>query len=406
MFLINSKIFTLIFIYVIIAMRWSMENRFQGLFQIVENNKDKYVDFLCDICAFEARAYDKETIDQMVDFISEFAKKDSFKVTRKKMDKCGDFLIIDLNEGKQKACVFMAHMDTVHQKGAFGMPAVRREGGRIHAPGAIDCKGGIAVALLAMKSLYDNGFDKHVRLILTSDEEVSLELGGEEEVKFFEQSALGFPYVINCETTVNDQVVVSRKGILTYQLDIKGVGGHSGARYFACKNAILEAAHKIVALHQKSVVGGTTYSCNVINGGNVSNVIPDACTVIVDVRVAKMQDVEKAKSQVYEIANKKFVEGTSCSIKILNQRPPMEKNEQTQKLFEKLNKVCLDNDLGKLTPIESGGGSDAAFTQLAGIPTICGLGASGDFFHTVNEYVDIDTIPLRAKILSAFCYYE
>lgn len=342
----------------------------------------------------------------MVDFISEFATKENFTITRKKMDKCGDFLIIDLNQGKQKACMFMAHMDTVHEKGAFGVPTVKVEEGKIYAPGVIDCKGGITIALLAMKSLYENGFDKHVRLILTSDEEISLELGGVEEVEFIQNNALGFPCVINCETAVGDRVVVSRKGILTYQLDIKGVGGHAGIDYFTCKNAILEASHKIIALHQKSVVGGTTYSCNVISGGKVKNVIPDKCTVLVDVRVVTMQDVEKAKQMVYEIANTEFVKGTSCAIKLLSQRPPMEKNEQTQKLFEKLNNVCLENGLGKLTPIESGGGSDAAFTHLAGVPTICGVGASGNFYHTVKEYADIDSIPLRAKILSAFCYYE
>ncbi len=311
----------------------------QNLFSVVEKNQKKYIDFLCEICSFEARAYDKKTIDQMSDYISEFSIREGFKVTRKKMQKCGDFLTIDINEGKEKSCMFMAHMDTVHEKGLFGEPVVKREGGKIHAPGAIDCKGGIAIALLAMKALYENGFDKHVRLVLTSDEEISLELGGKEEVEFFEQSALGFPYVINCETTVNDQVVISRKGILTYQLDIKGVGGHSGAHYFACKNAILEAAHKIVALHQKSVVGGTTYSCNVISGGKVTNVIADSCSVSVDVRIVKIEEKDKAKEFVYEIANTEFVKGTSCDVKLLNERPPMEKNDKTMALFEKLKKV-------------------------------------------------------------------
>ncbi len=376
------------------------------LFQTVEKNKDKYIDFLCKICSFEARAYDKDTIDQMVDYITEYAKGEGFCVKRKKMEKCGDFLIIDINEGKEKACMFMAHMDTVHEKGIFGTPAVKLEGDKIYGPGVIDCKGGIAIASLAMKALYENDFDKHVRLVLTSDEEISLELGGTEEIEFFEQSALGFPCVINCETAVNDQVVISRKGILTYQLDIKGVGGHSGAHYFACKNAILEAAHKIVALHQKSVVGGTTYSCNVISGGKVTNVIADSCSVSVDVRIVTMEEKDKAKEFVYEIANTEFVKGTSCTVKLLNERPPMEKNDKTMELFEKLKKVCHENDLGTLTPIESGGGSDAAFTQLAGIPTICGLGGSGEFFHTTKEYINIDSIPLRAKILSAFCTSE
>ena len=375
----------------------------EKIFETIENNKDKYLEFLCKICSFEARAYDKDTINQMVDYIIEYVQGEGFCVKRKPMEKCGDFLIIDINEGKQKACMFMAHMDTVHEKGVFGENPVKRDDKRIYAPGVIDCKGGIAIALLTMKTLYENGFDKHVRLVLTSDEEVSLELGGEEEIEFIQQSALGFPCVINCETAVNDQVVVSRKGILTYQLDIKGVGGHSGAHYFTCKNAILEAANKIVALHNKSVVGGTTYSCNIINSGKVTNVIPDKCSIIIDVRVVTMQEIQKAKEQVYEIANTEFVKGTSCSIKLLNQRPPMEKNEQTIKLFEELNKVCLNNNLGKLTPIETGGGSDAAFTHIAGIPTICGLGASGDFYHTTKEYVNIDSISLRAKILAMFC---
>lgn len=383
-----------------------MEINSQKLFKFIEDNKDKYIDFLCKICSYEARAYDVDTINSMVDYISSFAINDGFAVERKTMRKCGDFLIIDLNKGKEKSCMFMAHMDTVHEKGSFGENPVKYDGEIIHAPGVIDCKGGIAIALLAMKALKENGFDKHVRLVLTSDEEVSLELGGQEEIKFIQDSALGFPCVINCETAEKDEVVISRKGILTYQLDVTGVGGHSGINYFSCKNAVLEASHKIVELHSKSVVGGTTYSCNVISGGMVSNVIPNACSVIVDVRLVKMNEKEIAKAQVYEIANKSFVEGTTCSIKLLNERPPMEKNSQTQELFNKLLNICKKYDLGSLTPIESGGGADCAFTQMIGIPTICGFGASGDYCHTTKEYADAHSIPLRAKIISAFCVNE
>ena len=383
-----------------------MEINSQKLFQTIESHKNKYIDFLCKICSFEARAYDKTTIDKMVDYISAFATNEGFTIKRIAMDKCGDFLIIDLNEGKEKCCMFMAHMDTVHEKGSFGENPVNYDGEKIHAPGVIDCKGGIAIALLAMKSLKENGFDKHVRLVLTSDEEVSLELGGQEEIDFIQNSALGFPCVINCETAENDNVVISRKGILTYQLDITGVGGHSGVHYFSCKNAILETAHKIVELHSKSVAQGTTYSCNVISGGAVSNVIPDFCSVVVDIRIVKMEDKEKAKAQVYEIANKSFVEGTTCSIKLLNERPPMEKNQKTLQLFNKLLNVCKKYNLGSLTPVESGGGADSAFTQLIGIPTVCGFGASGKYCHTVKEYANASSIPLRAKIISAFCIDE
>lgn len=80
----------------------------------------------------------------------------------------------------------------------------------------------------------------------------------------------------------------------------------------------------------------------------------------------------------------------------------MEKNAQTVQLFEKLLSVCQRYDLGRLTPVESGGGSDSCYTQAVGIPSVCGMGGCGEFCHTNKEYIKIDSIPLRAKILAAF----
>ena len=374
----------------------------QKIFQSIEANQQKYIDFLCQICSYEARAYDKEVIDDMVDYIAIFAQSEGFQFTRTPMENCGDFLTVEINEGKEKGCLFQAHMDTVHEKGSFGQPPVRVEGDRIIGPGVIDCKGGIAIALLCMKALLENGCQKHVRLILTSDEEISNILGGEKEIQFIKNSAAGFPYALNCETAERDEVVISRKGILKYRLDIKGVGGHAGKHYFTSKNAILEAAHKILALHEKSVPGGTTYSCNIIQGGKVLNVIPDSCSVSLDIRACTVKDIEQAKTEVEAVANTDFISGTSCQVTMLSCRPPMEKRPETLALLEKLQGVCHKHDLGTLTPMESGGGSDSCYTQAAGVTSICGLGASGGLQHTPKEFLNKASIPLRAKILASF----
>ena len=52
--------------------------------------------------------------------------------------------------------------------------------------------------------------------------------------------------------------------------------------------------------------------------------------------------------------------------------------------------------------MESGGGSDSCYTQAAGIPSICGMGACGEFCHTNKEYALIESISTRAKILTIF----
>ena len=378
----------------------------EQIFAFIDNHAEKYLSFLCQICAYEARAYDKQTLDRMADHIADFARSEGLQVKRKVMEKCGDFLTVEINPGAEKACLFQAHMDTVHEKGVFGDPPIRVDENRIYGPGVIDCKGGIAIALLTMKALLTSGFKKHVRLLLTSDEEISNVLGGPEEIKFIQDSAAGFPCAINCETAERDEVVIARKGILKYRLDIKGVGGHSGKHYFVSKNAILEAAHKIIALHGKSVEGATTYSCNIINGGSVLNVIPDSCSISLDIRACTVADMEQAKAEVEHVAQTDFVPGTSCQVTMLSSRPPMEKRAETLALLDKLLGVCHKYALGTLTPMESGGGSDSCYTQAAGVTSICGMGASGGFQHTPKEFLCKDSVPLRAKILSGFLCAE
>lgn len=376
------------------------------LMDTIEHNFEKYIDFLCCICAFEARAKDKETIDRMMDYVENFAQSEGFQTVRTPMESCGDFLCIEMNAGKEKGCAFMAHTDTVHDKGVFGENPVTRLSDRIIAPGVIDCKGGIAIALLAMKTLQENGCSKHLRLLLTSDEEVSNVLGGQAEVDYFTNMCAGFPYAINCETSEGDEVVISRKGILKYRIDIQGVGGHSGIHYFDCKNAIGEAAHKIIALHSRSREGGITYSCNIIEGGNVPNIIPEHCAVTVDVRVPRHGDMAEAERTVTEIAEASFLGGTCATVTRISKRPPMEKKPETMVLFNKLLAVCHKYGLGSLTPVESGGGSDSCYTQAVGIPSICGMGACGGFCHTNKEYALIESISTRAKILTMFLLEE
>ena len=82
------------------------------LFDKVDDMNTEYIDFLGDICTFEADAKDKAEIDKMVDFISEYALSKGFTVTRTKFADCGDFLTVDLNEGQEKGSLFRIRVCT------------------------------------------------------------------------------------------------------------------------------------------------------------------------------------------------------------------------------------------------------------------------------------------------------
>ncbi|MBQ9989223.1 MAG: peptidase dimerization domain-containing protein [Clostridia bacterium] len=148
-------------------------------------------------------------------------------------------------------------------------------------------------------------------------------------------------------------MVISRKGILKYRIDITGVGGHSGIHYFECKNAVAEAAHKVVALSEKSALGGITYSCNIMQGGILPNIVPDHCSVTIDVRVPRHAQQAESEKTVRQIAETGFIGGTSATVTCIGRCPPMEKNPATRALFENLLAVCRKYGLGSLAPVES-----------------------------------------------------
>ena len=373
----------------------------KSVFREIEKEEAKYIKFWENISNIETVSDDKEALDGLVDFIQAFAVSEGFSVQRTPFEKCGDFLTIDMNEGAEKGYMFLAHMDTVHEKGKFGYPPVRIEENKMMGPGVLDCKGCIAVALLAMKSLKTLGYDKHLRLMLTSDEEINNSLGGTKELEFIKNTVAGFKGAFNCEVGRKGGVVVARKGILSLRIHIVGKSAHAGVDYFSGVSAIREAAYKIIELESKSKEGATTYNCGIIQGGDMFNIVPENCTISVDVRVKSLDEMETAYKVVEEVTAKSFVKGSRAELQVVSRRMPMIRTKETNELFDKLREVSLTNGLGDLIPIETGGGSDSAYVQLAGVPSVCAVGVCGDYCHTVNEYAEIDSLVKRAKLLVA-----
>ncbi|MBQ8895747.1 MAG: M20/M25/M40 family metallo-hydrolase [Clostridia bacterium] len=371
------------------------------VFEYIDNNQERFFEFWQDICNMEGTAENKPAMDAITDKIQSFADEIGIFSERVCFERCGDFLIIDTKHTAENGVCFLAHTDTVHQSGAFGYPPTRIEGERLIGPGVIDCKGGIAISLLAMTALIKAGYERNCRLLLTTDEEISNRLGGDREMEVIKAATCGFKAAFNCEVAREGEVVVSRKGILRYRFDIRGISAHSGIDYFNGASAIKEAAHKIIALEKLSEQNGTTYNCGIIKGGRLANIVPDSCEFTVDVRMRDNIAMKQAEEKLKEIAAKCFVDGTETELCFISKRLPMIRNADTERLFDHLNTVSQKYGFGKLTAVESGGGSDSAYTQLAGVPSICAVGATGDFCHTTQEYANISSLNSRAKLLTA-----
>lgn len=372
-----------------------------SIFEYIEKNKDRYVDFWVNVCKHEGNSLNKTAVNSVVDCIEEFALKEGFSCERYAFKNAADYIVIDANKGAEKGHLYIAHSDTVFDIGAFGKDVVKFSDGKIYGPGVIDCKGGIAVALLSMKALCENGYKNHLRLIITSDEEVDNSLAKEEGVELIKEMSKGFKSAFCCEVGRNGEILVARSGIIRATIEVTGKASHSGIDYFSGVNAIQEAAHKIINIQQSSEKDAITYSCNLISGGERINIVAPKCSFQVDIRVKCAEDKEKALSVVRKITDTDYIGGTKSRLIIDSERMPMEKTDGNIELFERIKEVSNKYQLEKIEKYyTSGGGSDAAYSTFVGVPTVCGIGTTGDFCHTVDEYAEIDSLEKRAKLIT------
>lgn len=367
---------------------------------VIKDALPEYLEFWKHICNMETPSSDKEALNLQADYIEQFCKEKGFSVSRQSYELAGDTMVVELNGDSDKApVVLLAHMDTVHKIGAFGYPPVQERDGILYGPGVFDCKGGIAVSLLAMEAIAKSGMNhRTIKLILNSDEEDGRFIG-DEGVRFIQETARGACAAFNAEAGREDSLTVGRKGIIKAVMQIRGIAGHAGNAYYECASAIREAAHKILELEVQSE-GDITYNCGIVSGGTAVNVVAENCTVGVDIRFKNAQQQRDALRALEAVAKTTYVDGCFTDLQIVHIRPAMECTKENLELFEKVAGVARAIGMGEVLPKERGGGSDSAYTVEIGIPTICSMGTVGRYEHSVREEADINTLESRALLMT------
>lgn len=360
----------------------------------------QYLELWKTLCNMETPSSCRESLNQQADFIESFALEQGFVVSRQSYAAAGDTLIVELvGDDSLAPIALLAHMDTVHEKGAFGYPPVKEKEGILYGPGVFDCKGGICVALLAMRFIADSA-QKHrtLRLILDSDEENGNYLMDARE-KFIQNAARGCCAAFNMEAGRANSLTVGRKGVLRAELLIRGIAGHAGNNYFESASAVCEAAHKILELEAQSTEEGLTYNCGLIRGGTAANIVPEACTIELDIRYKNAKQHEQALATLKELTKNTYIKGCTTECEILSTLPAMECTDANLALFEKVMEASRALGMQELLPLQRGGGSDSAYTVAIGIPTVCSMGTVGRYEHTIREQADIDSLKSRALLL-------
>ncbi len=302
-----------------------------------------------------------------------------------------------------KRVMILGHLDTVFRKGTAQSRPFTIKGEKAFGPGVLDMKGGVTIALFALEALAREGWnEKEIVVFFCGDEET-----GHPNSDFPERlmrEAEGMNAVFNMETGADDgSVVVGRKGVAFLELVVQGKSAHSGKDPEKGASAILELAHKTVAIHGlTNYETGVTYNVGVVSGGTAANVIAGEAHAKIDARFVTVDQVEKVLSDLREIVNKSWVPGTTA--RLTKQKVhflPMETTDAGMKLFGLVQEQAVKLGIGKIKPRYVGGGSDSCWTVKAGAPTVCAMGARGEFNHSEHEYIWVSSLVERAKLLAS-----
>jgi glutamate carboxypeptidase len=288
-------------------------------------------------------------------------------------------------------------MDTVFPLGTLFKLPCREAEGKLFGPGVLDMKAGIVISLAAIEELQKNGsLNRLITLLCTSDEEV----GSLTSRTLIEDLARNSELVLVMESALPDGSLKTwRKGVGEFQVNVRGRAAHAGGAHEDGRNAIEEMAHQVLAIQKMTdYEKGTTLNVGVLHGGTVSNVVPEEAVAQVDVRVMQPGEWERIEAEMHAL--RPVLDGTSLKITGSLNRPPMPFDETMKATFEKAKSIAAGVGI-ELKAGGTGGGSDANFVAPLGIPVLDGLGAIGAGYHSEREFIFMDCLQERVRLLAA-----
>ncbi|KJS86628.1 MAG: hypothetical protein JM58_06665 [Peptococcaceae bacterium BICA1-8] len=317
-----------------------------------------------------------------------------------------------LGKGEASPILFSSHMDVVpvsfYEAKRWDVEPFSGtiSDGYIYGRGAADAKGGLAAVMVAMATLSINKMQPKGDIILAATVD-------EENLMAGAKKLIGTPLiadaerVICCEPT-NLEIQICSKGRMWADVTVFGQTGHASV-----KGAGVNAIHRALKLMTKmeahsfshqthSCLGESFWQTTMIQGGDAKGIIPDNCTLNVDVRLIPGHTPDDIWGEMQSIFNdiKKEIPDFHAEIRELERREPWEISRD-DKLANILAKSC--SAVG-IPPIYSGYVATAECTiyKRSGIDgVIFGPGNLQGSAYKENEKVSIDELLKASQVYLA-----
>lgn len=369
----------------------------RNLIARIDDERNGVIELLRKVVELESPSTDKSRVDRLASFIADRLRSNGIDPHVAARKAVGDIVWGEWGNGSEGQILVLCHIDTVWEPGSLARNPFRVEEGRIYGPGIFDMKSGVTATLKIQEYLAQGWIRprKKVHFLYTTDEEI----GSQHSRALIEDLGRQSDLVLLTEPPLPGGALKTfRKGVGDFVLKIHGRAAHAGLDPEKGINAIEELVAQVQNIHALSQPElGTGVIVTVVRGGLRENVIPEYAEANIDARFRTIEEGQRVERSMRQL--KAGLPGARLEVIGGINRPPMIRTARTQQLFEKAR--TLAGEIGiDLQEGESGGGSDGSFTAALGIPTLDGLGITGNGAHAVNEHIELDALAPRIALLA------
>lgn len=296
------------------------------------------------------------------------------------------------HDGDTNDVLLLGHLDTAS---AEDYVPYREEGTRIYGTGAAENKGGIAVALAALRALrFARGLSRvKCGFLLTTDETIN----GARGRPIVEELAPKSRHIIGLKAgELDGSLVVSRSGRATYRI---ATDYPRTKRPPTPAKVVTHFFDRLLAVQRMtSVKGGVRVGITRVEVDATFGRMPRTAEAAVTLRFEKRKGADALERRLKSIVAEKAVPGVNLEVSGRIRRPPMERTKANEAFFEDVSEIAtrLNMPVGAVHRPSS---SDICFAP-ASTPRIDGMGPLGAGERTHEEYVLRNSLIDRAALLA------
>lgn len=328
--------------------------------------------------------------------------------------------------GADRPLLLIGHFDTV-----LAAAAPRREAGRLFATGAIDMKGGIVAFLAALDLLATRRLAlPALRLVLVPDEEVGGAISRRAVAREGADACALWVLEPGERRGPGETLVTGRRGMFHWRLRVTGRAAHSGLAYWQGRSALLAAAawsERAAAISRSP--DGPTVNVSRLAAGQRStleeiaqvsgkapqaagftamfgtahqlNVVPDFALAEGEARYLRAEEGPHLANEMTALAAE-IAARCDVGIEFSTQGtiPPVDPTSLPSLHADRAVALAAAAGWKLVRESDRGGISFPNFLPEPGrIPVLDGLGPVGGGMHTREEFVELESLARRIRLL-------